>query len=95
MQVIENWADVTAHVTATRPHPQLAGYICATLEVLEVKPVAGFANLFDSAKGQTIEVNVPTAAMPHVAIGGATSTSWRIRKAGPNTNFVAPEKQAD
>jgi hypothetical protein len=94
MQVIENWADVTARLVAVHPHPQLPGYVCATLDVSDIKPVPGFANLFESAKGQTIDVNVPVSAIPGAVPGEGRPVSWRIRKAGPASNFAHPDQVA-
>ena len=88
MQIIENWADVTARVVAVHPHPQLAGYASVTLAVTEVRPVPGFANLFESANGQTIDVNVPAAELPSTGVDDRKSMSWRVRKAGPASNFA-------
>ena len=94
MQVIENWADVTGELVGLRPHPQLKDYASATLKLSDVKPVAGFANLFESAKGQTIEVNVPATHVPQIQNLQGSSVSWRVRKAGPTSNFAHPELSA-
>lgn len=91
MQVIENWADVTGRLIAAHPHPQLKGYLSATLDVADIKSVPGFANLFESSKGQTIDVNVPVAGVPQIASLTGSKVSWRIRKAGPSSNFAHPD----
>lgn len=91
MQVIENWVDVTGRLVAARPHPQLNGYVSATLEVSDVRSVPGFANLFESSKGQTIDVNVPVAVIPKIDSPEGGTVSWRIRKAGPASNFAHPD----
>jgi hypothetical protein len=90
MQVIENWADVTGRLTATRPHPELKGYVCASLEISDVKPVPGVANLFESARGQTIDVNVPATALPQLKAQEGGTVRLRIRKAGPSGIFTHP-----
>jgi hypothetical protein len=88
VQVIENWADVTGRLIAVRPHPRLEGYISAALSVSDIRSVPGFANLFETAKGQTIEVNVPVEAIAAATEG--STVSWRIRKAGASSNFAHP-----
>ena len=88
MQAIENWANVTGRLVSIAPHPQLQGYVSAALEVHDVAPVPGFANLFDSAKAQTIQVNLPAAAAPKIENKKGSIVSWKIRKAGPLSNFA-------
>jgi hypothetical protein len=90
MQVIENWADVTGRLTATRPHPDLKGYVTASVEVSDVNPVPGVANLFESSKGQTIDVNVPESTLPALKAQEGSTVRWRIRKAGPSSTFAHP-----
>lgn len=91
MQVIENWADVTGRLIATRPHPQLEGYVSATIEVSDVSSVPGFANLLGECKGQTINVNVPAGVIPQAESLASGTVSWRIRKAGPSSIFAHPD----
>lgn len=91
MQVIENWVDVTGRLIAVSPHPHLKGYVSASLDVSDVKAVPGFSNLFESAKGQIINVNVPVAVIPKTESLNNRKVSWRIRKDGPSSNFLAFE----
>lgn len=91
VQVIENWADVTGRLVAVRPHPQLEGYVSVSLDQLIISSVPGFPNLFESEKGQTIDVNVPVAAVRRLETARGATVSWRIRKAGPSSNFVHPD----
>ena len=46
VQVIENWSEIEGKVAAVTPHPELAGYVTATIDVERVSPVEGYANLF-------------------------------------------------
>lgn len=94
MQVIENWSDLTARTIAVRPHTQLAGYASVTLAVTEVKSVPGFANLFESASGQMIDVNVPVADLLPMNDDDKKTLLWRVRKAGPSSNFARPAESA-
>jgi len=91
VKVIDNWADVTGRLVAFRPHPELTGYLIATLAVSTVKAVPGFPNLLESAKGQTIEVNVAAAKSAELERAERTEVSWRIRKAGPTSIFAHPD----
>jgi hypothetical protein len=91
VKVIENWADVTGRLLAFRPHPELTGYVIATLAVSAVKTVPGFANLLESAKGQTIEVNVAAARSAELERAIGTEVSWRVCKAGPSSIFAHPD----
>jgi hypothetical protein len=91
VQVIENWADVTGTLVAIRPDSKVEGYVSVTLDQSTIRSVPGFPNLFEAEKGQTIHVNVPVAAVGRLeALRGAT-VSWRIRKAGPSSNFAHPD----
>jgi RimK-like ATP-grasp domain len=91
VKVIENWADVTGRLLAFRPHPELTGYVIATLAVSAVKTVPGFANLLEFAKGQTIEVNVAAARSAELERAIGTEVSWRVCKAGPSSIFAHPD----
>ena len=91
VKVIENWADITGRLVAFRSHPELSGYVIATLAVFTVNGVPGFPNLLEYAKGQTIEVNVPAAKSVELEGAKGTQVSWRVRKAGPTSIFAHPD----
>jgi hypothetical protein len=90
-QVIENWADIKGKVASVEPHPELDGYSNATIDVETVSPVSGFANLFSSAAGGQVTVNVHTAKVAELGLAPGTSISSRIRKFGPLSAFADPD----
>ena len=91
VQVVENWADVQGRIVELKAHPTLSGYWMARIAVDGVSPVAGFPNLFEWAKGQTIEVNIPAVRAQELSLTTGQTVSGRVRKGGPTSAFVAPE----
>ena len=78
-------------MAAVAPHPELAGYVTATIDVERVLPVEGYANLFSSAAGGQVEVNI--AAEKGAGLGSGAAIRMRIRKAGPASAFADPDSR--
>lgn len=88
MQVIENRSDVTGRVTDVSPHPTLPDHSLLTVQLDDVAPVDGFANLFDASRGKTIEVAVLGARAKELGLRPGDSVAARIRRAGPTSVFA-------
>jgi hypothetical protein len=91
VKVIENWADLTGRLVDLRPDSTLEGYVSVTIDQSTIRPVPGFPNLFEAEDGQPIHVYVPAAAARRLETLRGATVSWRIRKAGPSTNFADPD----
>lgn len=89
MQIVENWTDVEGEVKKTEPSDISEDFVKVELEVNHSKPVVGFANLVDAAKGQTLTVEVPKHAAALLK-EGATIVS-RIRRATNKNIFAHPD----
>lgn len=87
--VIENWAEFEGRVVSVQNNEDLTGYACARIEVRNVMPVAGYANLFEGALGKQIEINVPQAAAKSLRPGA--DVHLRARKATPTASFADPD----
>ncbi len=88
MQVIENRSDVTGRVTGVSPHPTLPDHSLLTVQLDDVAPVEGFANLFDAARGKTIDVAVSRERAKQLGLRPGDSVVARIRRAGPTSVFA-------
>ena len=91
VQVVENWVVIEGSVAGIKPHPDLAGYTLATIAVERVSPLAGFANLFQEAAGQTIPVNILSTKADELALRPPMRIRLRIRKATPWSAFADPD----
>lgn len=89
MQIIENWTDVEGEVQDTEPSDISEDFVRVKFEVNHSKPVEGFANLFDAAKGQTLTVEVPKHAAAQLQKGAKIVS--RIRRATNKNIFAHPE----
>jgi hypothetical protein len=97
VQVIENWSLIQGSVLGAKPHAALDGYVSANIHVLRVSSIAGYADLFSTAAGSDIDVNVPAEKWNQLRIGTGAVIEFRIRKAGPFSAFADPDSisQAD
>jgi hypothetical protein len=92
MQIIENWTDVEGKVEEVEPSDVSDNFVKLRVAVNRTKPVEGFANLLDDAKGQTLAVEVPKKAAEHLQPG--EKVSCRLRRAGNQKIFAHPEQVA-
>ena len=91
VQVVENWVEIEGSIAAITPHPEMDGYVLATIAVERVSPLDGFANLFQEAAGQTIAVNIPSPRATELALSPPMRIRLRIRKATPWSAFADPD----
>jgi RimK-like ATP-grasp domain len=90
VQVIENWALIRGKITQIQNHPDLTGYMTASIEVGEVSTVEGYPNLFEWAKGRQIAVNIPASRVHELGLGIGDQVIFRVRKSGPESAFADP-----
>ena len=74
----------------TGPSDVSEDFVRVKLAVNHAKPVEGFANLLEDAKGQTLTVEVPKAAAGQLKSG--EKLSFRLRRAGNKKIFAHPEQ---
>ena len=91
VQVVENWAELSGTIRKIEPHASLENYWTALLEVEEVTSVPDYPNLFEWAKGRTIEVNIPASKVQELGLSPGKKIAGRVRKAGPTSAFVRPD----
>ena len=91
VQVIENWSDLRGSVLAVEPHRELQGYAVATIHVIRVSPVPGYADLFSAAAGSDIDINVSAGKWNELGIRTGDAIQLRVRKAGPLSAFADPD----
>jgi hypothetical protein len=92
MQVIENWADIRGKIRSVSEPGDIPGFTTALIDVSNVTPVAGFANLFEHANGQTVRINIPESAAHRLPLTAGGLIAFRVRRGGPNTAFAHPDK---
>ena len=59
VQAIDNRTDLTTRLVGTEPHPRLADWDRAEVEVLAAEPVAGYADLLSRNVGHRLLLAVP------------------------------------
>jgi hypothetical protein len=88
VQIIENWSEVKGVVRSCRPSPDVTGYVELELEVEQINPVEGFANLLGDRVGEKLVVLVPDELINSLRIvPGSLITCW-VRRANLDRNFV-------
>jgi hypothetical protein len=91
MQVIENRSDVVGRITEVAPHPSLPDHSLLTIQVDDVSPVEGYSNLFEDARGSTLEVSVSRDTAVDMGLRSGDNVVARIRRAGPSAVFADPD----
>ena len=89
VQVVENWADIIGDVLAVEDE-QAGDFVPIQVKVLDTKPVPGYPNLFEWAKGQTVSLQVPVARYREIGLTPGTEISCRARLSAPNRGFIDP-----
>ena len=79
---VDNLTRLSGTVRERRPHPSLAGWELVVLDVAEVEPVEGRADLLSRRRGETLEVAVPVATLADAAPGGPLSVRARLTPRG-------------
>ena len=72
-QAVENKSELVGTVLSRAPHPSLTDYDILTVQVDDVRPVEGMADLLSSTVGTELQVTVRRALLEDAAAGpGAT-----------------------
>ena len=79
---VDNLTRLTGTLRERRPHPSRAGWELVVLDVTDVEPVAGRADLLSRRRGEAVEVAVPTAALADAAPGGRLSVRAKLTPRG-------------
>ena len=79
---VDNLTRLTGTLRGRSPHPTRDGWELVLLDVAEVEPVAGRADLLSRRCGETVEVAVPAAVLADAAPGGALSVRARLTPRG-------------
>jgi hypothetical protein len=79
---VDNLTRLTGTLRERRAHPSLAGWELVVLDVAEVEPVPGRADLLSRRRGETLEVAVPVASLADAAPGGRLSVRARLTPRG-------------
>jgi hypothetical protein len=80
VQAIENLTALTTRLVTSEPHAQLAGWHRLVVDVLDARPVAGFADLLSRHTGERLELAVPSRLVTGLTPG--TVIRLRARLAG-------------
>ena len=75
VQAIENLTALTVRLVSSGPHPRLTGWDRLVVDVLDGRPVAGYADLLSRRVGHRLDVAVLTT----LAAGLAPGTVIRLR----------------
>jgi hypothetical protein len=79
---VDNLTRLTGTLRDRRPHPSLGGWELVALDVQEVEPVPGRADLLSRRRGETLEVAVPSATLAGAEPGGRVSVRARLTPRG-------------
>ncbi|KOV59419.1 hypothetical protein ADL01_36035 [Streptomyces sp. NRRL WC-3618] len=71
VQAIDNRTDLTVRLVRKGPHPRLADWDRAEVDVLDAEPVVGYADLMSRNVGQRLLLAVPRQLLAD-AVPGAT-----------------------
>jgi hypothetical protein len=93
VQVIENRADVEGRIVSVRDDQTRPGHRIATMDVIKVRPVDPYPNLFEKAAGTRLELVMPEAAAPKDL--PRENVRCRIRRAGPAIVYAESCEAAD
>jgi hypothetical protein len=88
VQAIENWSDVRGKVIdVSSAAPD--GFVAAKVQLEQVRPTPGYANLFEGHEGETIELRIRRDKAQRLAPGATIAA--RIRRAGPTAAYAHPD----
>jgi hypothetical protein len=91
VQIIENWSEIQGIVRSCHPSEDVAGFEALELEVEQVRPVDGFANLLEHTVGTTLVVLMPDELIRSLQLcPGDRMTCW-VRRANLDRAFVHRE----
>lgn len=78
VQAIDNRTDLTSRLVVVEPHPRLAGWDRAEVEVLDAEPVAGYADLLSRNVGQPLLLAVPSRLLADAVPGSTLRVRARL-----------------
>ncbi|NUP25030.1 MAG: hypothetical protein HOZ81_55035 [Streptomyces sp.] len=98
VQAIENLTALTVRLVTTGPHPQLTGWDRLVVDVLDGRPVTGYADLLSQRVGHRLDLAVPSNLAPDPAPGSVIRLRARLaggevlaeRRPPPGTFAVEP-----
>ena len=79
---VDNLTRLSGTLRDRRPHPDRDGWELVVLDVAEVEPVEGRADLLSRRRGETLEVAVPVATLADAVPGGPLSVRARLTPRG-------------
>lgn len=82
VQAVDNRTDLTARLVRTEPHPRLAGWDRAEVDVLDAEPVAGYADLLSKNVGQRLLLAVPSPLLADAVPGSTIRARARLAASG-------------
>lgn len=78
VQAVENLTTLTTHLVEAGPHPRLAGWDRAVVDVLDAAPVPGRADLLSQRVGQRVELAVRHDLLGDAAPGAVIRLRARL-----------------
>lgn len=90
---IENRSQLAGVVRARRPSPDVRRWDVLDVEVTEVRPVEGVADLMSGRVGDVVEIAVDRDALPAEDVVGR-SFEAQVRMSAPGRVIVAPSPES-
>ncbi|GGZ83883.1 hypothetical protein ACFOOM_15015 [Streptomyces echinoruber] len=82
VQAVDNRTDLTTRLVRAEPHPRLAGWDQAEVDVLDAEPVAGYADLLSRNVGQRLLLAVPSGLLAEAVPGSTIRARARLAASG-------------
>ncbi|GAA1070035.1 MULTISPECIES: hypothetical protein [Kitasatospora] len=82
VQTADNRTDLTARLVRAAPHPRLAGWDRAEVDVIGAEPVAGYADLLSRNVGQRLLLAVPGGLLADAVPGSTVRARARLAASG-------------
>lgn len=91
VSIVENWADITGEVRSMAPATDLKGFLIATIQVEQVRPVVGFPNLLGDVVGTQLAVHIPETSAKALSLTPKKRIACWVRKADRQRVFAHPD----
>jgi hypothetical protein len=82
VQTADNRTDLVARLVKKGPHPRLAGWDRAEVDILDAKPVVGYDDLLSGNVGQRLLLAVPSRVLAGAAPGSTIRARARLVASG-------------
>ena len=82
VQAVENWADIRGRIVQLDELSESEPFVEVEVDVDDVRPVAGFANLLAWSAGQRIRVRIPREQARGLGLAVGQSLDCRVQKTG-------------